>query len=218
MIRVAVADDELLFRSGLSLIVGAQADLEIVAETADGRAALEAIRQHRPDVVLMDIQMPVMDGIAATEEIARQGLPTRVLMLTTFGADRNVYAALRAGASGFLLKTVPPERLVEGIRVVAAGDLLLAPAITRRLIEDWVQRPLAGGDDPRLRPLTSREIEVLTLVGKGLSNAEIASDLHLGEATVKTHLSRMLSKTRCRDRVQAVVLAYESGLVTPGST
>ena len=217
MIRVAIADDETLFRSGLSLIVDAQADLEIVAEATDGKGAVDVVRGHRPDVVLMDIQMPVMDGIAATEEIVRQSLPTRVLMLTTFGLDRNVYAALRAGASGFLLKTVPPGQLVEGVRAVASGDMLLAPTITRRLIEDWVQRPVTGGDDPRLTPLTDREREVLTLVAKGLSNAEIASGLHLGEATVKTHLGRVLAKTRCRDRAQAVVLAYESGLIIPGS-
>ena len=217
MIRVAIADDETLFRSGLSMMVDAQADLEIVAEATDGNGAVDVIREHRPDVVLMDIQMPIMDGIAATEEIARQSLPTRVLILTTFGLDRNVYAALRAGASGFLLKTVPPRQLVDGIRAVAAGDMLLAPTITRRLISDWVQRPVAGGDDPRLAPLTGRERQVLTMVGKGLSNAEIASGLHLGEATVKTHLGRVLTKTGCRDRVQAVVLAYESGLITPGS-
>ena len=216
MIRVVVADDETLFRSGLALIVQAQDDLEMVAEANDGHEAVEAVRRHRPDVVLMDIQMPVLDGIKATKEIVRQELPTRVLILTTFGIDRNVYAALRGGASGFLLKTVPPSQLVEGVRVVASGDMLLAPGITRRLIEQLVQRPLAGESDPRLSNLTEREAQVLTLVGQGLSNAEIAAHLHLSVPTVKTHIGHLLAKTRVRDRVQAVVLAYETGLVVPG--
>ena len=216
MIRVVVADDETLFRSGLAMIVQAQDDLEMVAEANDGHEAVEAVRRHRPDVVLMDIQMPVLDGIKATKEIVRQELPTRVLILTTFGIDRNVYAALRAGASGFLLKTVPPSQLVEGIRVVAAGDMLLAPGITRRLIEQLVQRPVAGASDPRLSNLTERETQVLTLLGQGLSNAEIAAHLHLSVPTVKTHIGHLLAKTRVRDRVQAVVLAYETGLVVPG--
>ncbi len=216
MIRVVVADDETLFRSGLAMIVQAQDDLEMVAEANDGHEAVEAVRRHRPDVVLMDIQMPVLDGIKATKEIVRQELPTRVLILTTFGIDRNVYAALRAGASGFLLKTVPPSQLVEGIRVVAAGDMLLAPGITRRLIEQLVQRPVAGASDPRLSNLTERETQVLTLLGQGLSNAEIAAHLHLSVPTVKSHIGHLLAKTRVRDRVQAVVLAYETGLVVPG--
>jgi DNA-binding NarL/FixJ family response regulator len=216
MIRVVVADDETLFRSGLAMIVQAQDDLEMVAEANDGHEAVEAVRRHRPDVVLMDIQMPVLDGIKATKEIVRQELPTRVLILTTFGIDRNVYAALRGGASGFLLKTVPPSQLVEGVRVVASGDMLLAPGITRRLIEQLVQRPLAGESDPRLSNLTEREAQVLTLVGQGLSNAEIAAHLHLSVPTVKTHIGHLLAKTRVRDRVQAVVLAYETGLVVPG--
>ena len=216
MIRVVVADDETLFRSGLAMIVQAQDDLEMVAEANDGHEAVEAVRRHRPDVVLMDIQMPVLDGIKATKEIVRQELPTRVLILTTFGIDRNVYVALRGGASGFLLKTVPPSQLVEGVRVVASGDMLLAPGITRRLIEQLVQRPLAGESDPRLSNLTEREAQVLTLVGQGLSNAEIAAHLHLSVPTVKTHIGHLLAKTRVRDRVQAVVLAYETGLVVPG--
>jgi DNA-binding NarL/FixJ family response regulator len=216
VIRVVVADDETLFRSGLALIVQAQDDLEVVAEANDGHEAVEAVRRHRPDVVLMDIQMPVLDGIRATKQIVRQELPTRVLILTTFGVDRNVYAALRGGASGFLLKTVPPSQLVEGVRIVAGGDMLLAPEITRRLIEQLVQRPVAGGSDPRLSSLTDREAQVLTLVGQGLSNAEIAAQLHLSVPTVKTHVGHLLAKTHLRDRVQAVVLAYETGLVVPG--
>ena len=216
MIRVVVADDETLFRSGLAMIVEAQSDLEMVAEAKDGHEAVEAVRRHRPDVVLMDIQMPVLDGIKATKEIVRLGLPTRVLILTTFGIDRNVYAALRAGASGFLLKTVPPSQLVDGVRVIASGDMLLAPAITRRLIEELVQRPMAGIRDSRLSGLTEREAQVLAMVGQGLSNAEISAQLNLSVATVKTHVGHLLAKTRTRDRVQAVVLAYETGLVVPG--
>ena len=216
MIRVVVADDETLFRSGLAMIVGAQSDLEMVAEAKDGHEAVEAVRRHRPDVVLMDIQMPVLDGIKATKEIVRLGLPTRVLILTTFGIDRNVYAALRGGASGFLLKTVPPSQLVDGVRVVAGGDMLLAPGITRRLIEELVQRPMAGIRDSRLSGLTEREAQVLALIGQGLSNAEISAQLNLSVATVKTHVGHLLAKTRARDRVQAVVLAYETGLVVPG--
>jgi DNA-binding NarL/FixJ family response regulator len=216
VIRVAVVDDETLFRSGLAMIVDAEDDLELVVEAKDGHEAVEAVRRHRPDVVLMDIQLPVLDGIQATEEIVRQQLPTRVLILTTFGIDRNVYAALRAGASGFLLKTVPPNQLVEGVRVIAAGDMLLAPSLTRRLIEQLVQRPTEGIDDSRLAGLTERESSVLALVGQGMSNAEIADQLHLSVATVKTHIGHLLAKTRVRDRVQAVVLAYETGLVVPG--
>ncbi len=216
MIRVVVADDEALFRGGLAMIVEAQEDLELVAEAADGRNAVELVRRHRPDVVLMDIQMPVLDGIEATKEIVRLGLVTRVLMLTTFGIDRNVYAALRAGASGFLLKTVPPRQLVEGVRVVAGGEMLLAPTITRRLIEELVQRPVPGITDSRLSRLTDRESQILGLVGRGLSNSEIATHLHLSVPTVKTHQGHVLAKTQARDRVQAVVLAYETGLVVPG--
>ncbi len=216
MIRVVVADDETLFRGGLSMIVAAQDDMEVVAEAADGREAVDLACRHRPDVVLMDIQMPALDGIAATKEIVRQRLETRVLVLTTFGVDGNVYAALRAGASGFLLKTAPPRQLVDGVRVVAGGDMLLAPGVTRRLIGDLVRRPVAGLGDERLAALTERESEVLTLVGHGLSNAEIAARLHVSVPTVKTHLGHVLAKTGSRDRVQAVVLAYETGLVVPG--
>jgi DNA-binding NarL/FixJ family response regulator len=216
VIRVVVADDETLFRSGLAMIVGAQSDLEMVAEAKDGHEAVEAVRRHRPEVVLMDIQMPVLDGIKATKEIIRLGLPTRVLILTTFGIDRNVYAALQAGASGFLLKTVPPSQLVDGVRVVAGGDMLLAPGITRRLIEELVKRPTAGIRDSRLSGLTEREAQVLAMIGHGLSNAEISAELNLSVATVKSHVGHLLAKTGARDRVQAVVLAYETGLVVPG--
>jgi DNA-binding NarL/FixJ family response regulator len=218
VIRVVVADDETLFRSGLALIVEAQEDLTLTAEASNGREAVDSVRRHRPDVVLMDLQMPLLDGIEATKEIVRLGVVTRILVLTTFGVDGNVYAALQAGASGFLLKTVPPRQLVEGIRVVAGGEMLLAPAITKRLIGELVKRPVAGVNDPRLSSLTERECQVLELVGRGLSNSEIATELHLSVPTVKTHLGHVLDKTRARDRVQAVVLAYETGLVLPGGS
>ena len=212
-LRVVVADDEALFRSGLTLIVESEPDLVVVAEAVDGHEAVAVVRAHRPDVILMDIQMPRMDGIAATAAIAELNLATRVLVLTTFGRDQLVYEALRAGASGYLLKTVPPAQLVQAVRSIAAGEALLAPSLTRRLIEDWVRRPRPDAHHPRLAELTPREREVLSLVGRGLSNREIAAELHLSESTVKTHLARVLTKTRSRDRVQAVVLAYESGVV-----
>ncbi len=215
-LRVVVADDEALFRSGLTLIVESEPDLVVVAEAVDGHDAVDIVRAHRPDVILMDIQMPRMDGIAATAAIADLNLATRVLMLTTFGRDQFVYEALRAGASGYLLKTAPPARLVQAVRSIAAGEALLAPSLTRRLIEDWVGRPRPDTHHPRLSELTPREREVLTLVGRGLSNREIAAELHLSESTVKTHLARVLTKTGSRDRVQAVVLAYESGVVAAG--
>ena len=215
-LRVVVADDEALFRSGLALILGAQPDLAVVAEACDGAEAVDAVRAHRPDVVLMDLQMPVVDGIAATHSITAMRGPTRVLVVTTFGRDELVYAALRAGASGYMLKTVPPRQLVDAVRAVAAGDALLAPALTRRLIEEWVQRPRADATDRRLTSLTAREREVLVLLAHGESNSEIAHSLHLSESTVKTHVARVLAKTGSRDRVHAVVLAYETGLVVAG--
>lgn len=215
-LRVVVADDEALFRSGLTMIIEAEPDLTVVAEASDGQQAVDAVRRHRPDVVLMDIQMPRLNGIAATAAIAGLNLPSRVLVLTTFGRDQYVYDALRSGASGYLLKTVPPAQLIQGVRSVAAGASLLAPALTRRLIEDWVGRPRPNAADPRLSRLTDREREVLALVGQGLSNSEIATELHVSESTVKTHLARLLTKTGARDRVHAVVLAYETGLVTAG--
>lgn len=216
-LRVVVADDEALFRGGLGLILGAQPDLTVVAEACDGAEAVDAVRTHRPDVVLIDLQMPVVDGITATRSITAMDVPTRVLVVTTFGRDELVYAALRAGASGYLLKTVPPRQLVDAVRAVAAGDALLAPSLTRRLIEDWVQRPRPDANDRRLSTMTAREREVLVLLAHGQSNSEIADSLHLSESTVKTHVARVLAKTGSRDRVHAVVLAYETGLVVAGS-
>jgi DNA-binding NarL/FixJ family response regulator len=213
---VLVADDEELFRSGLRMIVESAAGIDVVGEAADGHQAVEQVRRLRPDVVLMDVQMPIVDGIEATRRIGRLDLPTRVLVLTTFGLDRYVFDALRAGASGFLLKTVPPAELVTGIGVVARGDALLSPGITRRLIADWTSRSLPDPSDPRLARLTARELDVLTCIARGFSNAELAEHFHLAEATVKTHVGRILTKTGVRDRVQAVVLAYETGLVRPG--
>jgi DNA-binding NarL/FixJ family response regulator len=214
---VLLADDQALVRGGFRLIVDAQDDLEVVGEADDGRAAVERARELRPDVVLMDVRMPVLDGIAATRIVVDEALAAHVLVLTTFDEDRTVYDALKAGASGFLLKTVPPAQLVEAVRTVAAGEALLAPTVTRRLIEDFVHRPPPGDAAPaQLAELTEREREVLTMIARGLSNAEIASTLVVSGATVKTHVNRILSKLDLRDRVQAVVLAYETGLVRPG--
>lgn len=216
MTSVVIADDEELFRSGLRMVIESRPGLEVLAEAATGSAAVAAVREHRPDVVLMDIQMPRLNGIEATREIVSAGLLTRVLMLTTFGMDRHVVESLRAGASGFLLKTVPPDDLIAGIAVVARGDSLLAPSILRRLLNEWTARRLPDDSDPRLERLTPRELDVLRQIGRGLSNAELAERFHLAEPTIKTHVSRILAKTGSRDRVQAVVLAYESGLVCPG--
>lgn len=212
-----IADDQALVRAGLRLIVDAQPDMAVVGEAPDGAEAVELAARPGGDVLLMDIRMPRLNGIEATRRVTILGPRPHVLMLTTFDDDALVYDAMRAGASGFLLKEIPPEQLVAGIRVIAAGEALLAPAITRRLIEQFVRRPPPGAARPHsLADLTERELEVLRLVARGLSNAEIASELFLGEATVKTHITRMLSKLDLRDRVQAVVLAYESGLVQPG--
>ena len=217
MIRVLVVDDQALVRGGFRMILDAQPDIEVVGEADDGRDALDRARELEPDVVLMDIRMPRMDGLEATRQLARRGREPRVLMLTTFDADEYVYEALRSGASGFMLKDVRPEQLADAVRVVARGEALLAPAITRRLSEDFVRRPLGGLQRPdALAELTERELDVVRLVARGLSNAEIASALFLSEATVKTHLTHILTKLNLRDRVQAVVLAYESGLVQPG--
>ena len=211
-----MVDDEELFRSGLRMVVESRPGVDVVGEASDGAQAVSVVRQLRPDVALMDIQMPQVNGIEATRRIVSLGLDTRVLMLTTFGMDRYVVESLRAGASGFLLKTVPPDELVAGIATVARGESLLAPAILRRLLAEWIARWQPDGQDPRLDVLTDRELEVLRLVGRGLSNAELSAHLHLAEPTVKTHVSRILAKTGSRDRVQAVVLAYETGLVRPG--
>jgi DNA-binding NarL/FixJ family response regulator len=222
VIRVVVVDDQALVRTGFRMILDAEPDLEVVGEAGDGIEAVERFRQVRPDVVLMDVRMPRMDGVEATRHLAGPGVadPARVLVLTTFDLDEHVYDALRAGASGFLLKDVPPEDLVAAVRVVAGGDALLAPSITRRLIADFAQRPAPAADPagaPELSTLTEREREVLVLIARGLSNAEIAGSLYLGETTVKTHVGRVLMKLGLRDRVQAVVLAYETGIVTPGA-
>jgi DNA-binding NarL/FixJ family response regulator len=214
--RVVVVDDEELFRSGLRMVVESRPGVDVVGEASDGAQAVSVVRELQPDVALMDIQMPQVNGIEATRRIVSLGLDTRVLMLTTFGMDRYVVESLRAGASGFLLKTVPPDELVAGIATVARGESLLAPAIVRRLLAEWIARWQPDGQDPRLGVLTDRELEVLRLVGRGLSNAELSAHLHLAEPTVKTHVSRILAKTGSRDRVQAVVLAYETGLVRPG--
>jgi len=216
MTTVVVADDQDLVRSGLELVLATRG-CEVVGLAADGREALEVVRASEPDVVLMDIRMPVMDGIEATRRIVAERLRTRVLVLTTYDLDSYVYAALRAGAAGFLLKATPPDRLVDGIRTVAAGESLLAPTLTRRLIEEHVRRPApVEGVPPRLRELTDRELEVFTLIGHGLSNDDICGRLVVSEATVKTHVNRILAKLGGLTRVQLVVLAYETGLIRPG--
>jgi len=215
VIRVLIADDHALARGGLRGMLAA--DPEIVGEAADGAEAVAQTRRERPDVVVMDVRMPRMDGIEATRRIQQQPEPPRVLVLTTFDLDEYVYEALRAGASGFMLKDAPPSQLLEAVRSVARGDTLLAPAVTRRLVERFVERPTPGPDEQRrLEQLTDRELEVLKLIATGRSNAEIAADLFLSEATVKTHFTRIASKLELRDRVQAVVFAYENGLVEPG--
>jgi DNA-binding NarL/FixJ family response regulator len=217
VISVLIADDQALVRGGFRLILDAQEDLEVAGEAENGREAVQRARELRPDVVLMDVRMPLLDGIAATREIVAGALPSRVLVLTTFDQDEIVYDAMRAGASGFLLKSAPPAKLVDGVRTVAAGDALLAPTVTRRLVEEFVRRPRPGQDVPsQLEELTEREREVLRLIAQGLSNGEIAERLFIGEATVKTHVNRVFQKLGLRDRVQAVVLAYESGLVHAG--
>jgi DNA-binding NarL/FixJ family response regulator len=218
MIRVLIADDQALVRGGFRMILESQKDIEVVGEVADGRAALEQARTLEPDVVLMDIRMPELDGLEATRQLMRHDIAPRVLILTTFDLDEYVYEAMKAGASGFLLKEVRPEQLADAVRAVAAGETLVAPAITRRLIEEFVRRrPPGSGTPEQVSELTERELEVLKLVARGLSNAEIASTLFLSEATVKTHVTHVLAKLGLRDRVQAVVLAYESELVLPGA-
>lgn len=220
MIRVLIADDQELVRSGFRMILEAQEDVEVVGEAADGAQAVEQSSRLKPDVVLMDIRMPVVDGIEATRMLCERGLDsTHVLILTTFDRDEYVYRAMKAGASGFLLKDVPPNQLVQGVRVVASGDALVAPAITRRLIQQFLRRPAPEEGRPtKLQALTEREAEILRLIARGLSNGEIAGELLLSQATVKSHVTRIFSKLHLRDRAQAVMLAYESGLVQPGES
>ena len=219
MISVVVADDQTLVRAGFRVLIESAEDLEVVGEAEDGRAAVALVAATSPDVVLMDVRMPVMDGIEATREItsSSRSAGTKVLMLTTFDLDEYVHEALRAGASGFLLKDTPPGELLEAIRVVAAGEALLAPTVTRRLIEEFVRTPSTSRTHPEaLEVLTSREREVLALVAAGLSNGEIAERLVISPATAKTHVSRVITKLNARDRAQLVILAYETGLVEPG--
>ena len=214
---VLLVDDQPLLRTGFRMILSAESDLRVVGEAGDGASAVELARRLRPDVVLMDIRMPGMDGIQATRALAGPGVeePVKVLILTTFGLDEYVVESLRAGASGFLLKDAPPEDLVEAIRIVAAGEALLAPSVTRRLLDRVASRLPPANEDtiPALSQLTEREMEVLKLMARGMSNAEIAEKLVVSETTVKPHVSRVLAKLDLRDRVQAVILAYETGLV-----
>jgi DNA-binding NarL/FixJ family response regulator len=213
-IRVLVVDDQALVRGGFRVLVDSAEDLEVVGEAENGWQAVELVGELQPDVVLMDVRMPEMDGLAATEAIAGLGIDTRVLMLTTFDLDEYVFGALRAGASGFLLKDTPPADLLAGIRIVAQGDSLLAPSVTRHLIEEFVRRPSADRPAAReLTGLTEREIEVLSLVARGWSNQEIGEALFVTPATAKTHVSRLLMKLDARDRAQLIVIAYETGLV-----
>jgi DNA-binding NarL/FixJ family response regulator len=215
-IRVVLVDDQDLVRVGFRLILETEDDMTIVGEASDGEQAVDVTRRSRPDVVLMDVQMPRLDGLEATRRMRDDpGIDSRVIILTTFEQDDYVFEALRAGASGFLLKNARPEELVHAVRVVASGDALLSPAITRRVIQDYVRRPARPKDDRDLERLTEREVEVLRLLATGKSNAELAAQMFLGEGTVKTHVSHVLSKLGLRDRVQAVVFAYESGLVEP---
>ncbi|MGH2752183.1 MAG: response regulator [Actinomycetota bacterium] len=220
MVSVLIADDQALVRTGFRMILDAEEGLEVTGEASDGVEAVARAKSERPDVILMDVRMPNMNGIEATRQIVDKDDvdPIRVLILTTFDLDEYVYDALRAGASGFLLKDAPPEELVHAVRVVARGDALIAPSITKRLIEEISQRPAQQGASPEaLDSLTQRELEVLQLVARGLSNQEIATSLFVSETTVKTHVGRVLMKLGLRDRVQAVVLAYESGVVQPGA-
>jgi DNA-binding NarL/FixJ family response regulator len=211
-----LVDDQKLVRAGLAMILGSEDDITIVGEAEDGQRAIELVPAARPDVILMDVQMPILDGLAATRSILGGGSCARIIILTTFERDDYLFDALAAGASGFLLKNAPPEDLVDAVRVVAAGDALLAPSVTRRVIAEFAVRPRAKVDDRLVASLTDREGEVLRLIARGFSNAEIAKEIHLGEATIKTHVSSLLVKLGVRDRVQAVVLAYERGIVRPG--
>jgi len=218
-IRVLLADDQAMVRAGFRMLLEAQPDIKVVGEAEDGAAAISAVRNLKPDVVLMDIQMPVMDGLEATRHIVAEQskVSTRVLILTTFERDEYIFESLRAGASGFILKNAPPEDLINAIRVVADGNALLAPSVTRRIIAEFAKKPVPKTYEEEIKRLTEREIEVLRMVARGKTNEEIAGELVIGEATVKTHVSNMLTKLDLRDRVQAVVFAYESSLVQLGS-
>ena len=216
MIRVLIADDHPLMRSGFRMILEAEPDIEVVAEAGHGGEAIEYLRRHEVEVVLMDVRMPQVDGREATRTLAAQGLAGRVLVLTTFDADEYVHEALRAGASGFLLKDVDPPDLVHAVRTVARGGALLAPAVTRRLVDRFTRGPAPGALPASLHGLTERELEVFTLIARGLSNEQCASRLSISAATVKTHVTRIFAKLGLRDRAQAVVLGYESGVVRPG--
>jgi DNA-binding NarL/FixJ family response regulator len=219
VIRVLVADDQALVRGGFRLILDTQPDIDVVGEAANGREAVTQARALHPDVVLMDVRMPEVDGLEAARQLLAASDAPRVLMLTTFDLDEYVYDAMRSGASGFLLKDVRPEQLADAVRAVVAGETLLSPAITRRLVEQFVRRPPPGSTKPaQLESLTEREIDVLRLVARGRSNREIASELFLSETTVKTHITHLFTKLGLRDRAQAVVVAYESGLVEPGTS
>ncbi|MGH7763846.1 MAG: response regulator [Candidatus Dormibacteraceae bacterium] len=210
MIRVLLADDQALVRAGFRMIVESQPDMQVVGEAADGEAAIELVRRERPDVTLMDIRMPKLDGIQATHQVVAL---TRVVILTTHELDEYVFDALGAGASGFLLKAAPPEDLIQAIRVVATGEALLAPSVTRKLIQEFARRPEPVARKPKeIASLTERELEVLRAIARGLNNSEIATRLHISETTVKTHVAHLLDKLELRDRVQAVILAYEAGL------
>ena len=214
-IRLLIVDDQALVRSGLRKLLESEPEFEVVGEAGDGEQAVWSAAHLKPDLVLMDIRMPVMDGLEATARIMGGPDPPRVLVLTTYDLDEYVYRALRVGASGFLLKDTPPEQFIEGVRVVARGDALLAPQVTKRLIAEFLLRP-ESTSNPRLEQLTAREREVLSLVARGLSNREIAGDLGIGETTVRTHVGNVLAKLELRDRVQAVVFAFTSGFVPPG--
>jgi DNA-binding NarL/FixJ family response regulator len=218
-IRILIADDQSLVRTGFRMILDAEPDLDVVGEAVDGREAVDKAKAAKPDVILMDIRMPELDGIEATRRIVADGgdEAPKVLMLTTFDLNEYVYEALRAGASGFLLKDVPAEQLADGVRVVAAGEALLAPSVTRRLLAEFAQvRPRDAAPPPAFEELTPRELEVFRLIARGLSNAEVAQALIVSETTVKTHVARVLMKLSLRDRIQAVVLAYETGMIQPG--
>lgn len=219
MISVLIADDQELVREGLRMMLDAEPDISVVGEANDGNEALAGVRRHDPDVLVMDIRMPTLDGIEATRRLTDSGSRVRILILTTFDLDEYVYRAMKTGASGFLLKDATREQLAAGVRTVASGESLLAPSVTRRLIEDFCSRPQPGAQRPdTVTSLSKRELEVLQLLARGRSNAEIAKELYLGETTIKSHVARTLAKLGLRDRIQAVVFAYETGLITAGNS